>query len=61
MPGLVQGKVTGGNLHLDATAGIATIAVAAGANPTKAEYDTLVAAFNALVTMLAANGAAKKA
>ena len=60
MAGLVQGMVTGGNLHLNATAPITDQPVAAAA-PTKAEFDAFAARFNALLAMIAANGVARRA
>lgn len=38
--------------RINAAAGIGTVAHAAGANPTAAEYNTLVDEFNALVTAM---------
>ena len=56
MAGLVQGLVTGQNFALDTETVITNAAVAAGEAPTKAEYDALVAKFNALLAVLKGNG-----
>lgn len=55
MAGLADFLVTGQNLRLRTATAIPTVPVAAAA-PTKAEYDGLVAQFNALVVALRGNG-----
>lgn len=59
MSGLVKAIVTGQSLIDDTETEIAAAGVAAGANPTKAEYDALVGKFNALLVSLKANGLVK--
>jgi len=59
MSGLVKAIVTGQNLALESATPVATVVVAAGATPTKAEFDAFVAAFNKLVAELRGNGIVK--
>lgn len=59
MSGLVKAIVTGQNLALETAEPVDTVEVAAGASPTKAEYDAFVAEFNKLVAELRGNGVIK--
>lgn len=59
MAGLVDAIVTGQNFAEKTDTAIASANVAAGANPTKAEYDALVGKFNALLADLKSNGLIK--
>jgi hypothetical protein len=55
----IDAKVIGGSLQLDATTALTLPVVAAGATPTKVEFDAVVTALTKLVTQLRADGALK--
>lgn len=59
MPLPAKGKLIGQSFHLDSTTAVTNAAVAAGATPTKAEYDALVGKFNALIAELKSQGLIK--
>lgn len=59
MSGLVKAIVTGQNLALETADPVDTVEVAAGATPTKAEFDAFAAEFNKLVAELRGNGQIK--
>lgn len=56
---LIDATVIGGHVHTDTTVAVTAANVAAGANPTKTEYDALVGKFNTLLTQLKDNGVIK--